>query len=288
MKKTTKKKDRCGAGENIMAMYLEEISRIPLLSREEEEKIARAAAQGNEAARSRLINGNLRFVVNIAKKYQGHGIPLADLISEGNIGLLLAAKKFDPDRGFRFISYAVWWIRQSIFKALCEKSRLIRLPSNRAVDLLHIEKAKRFLSGNTSYDVEMQEIASILNMDETHVKDMMAISREIISLEKQVSTNAGATSLGCFIEDRRYDAPEQESVNHALEADIDKILSSLDNREADIIRCRFGLGKQKPLSLKEISDRYDISKERVRQIEQNALKRLQHPSRSLRLEAYVA
>ena len=274
--------------ENVLAIYLNEISRIPLLTREEENEAARAAAKGNLAARNKLINGNLRFVVNVAKKYQGQGIPLADLISEGNIGLIQAVERYDAERGYHFISYAVWWIRQSILKALSEKSRLIRLPVNRAADLVRIEKTKKVLPDGQNSDNEIKEIAHMLNMDEGHVEDMIAISREIVSLEKQVNTGKWATPLGYFVEDIRYETPDQEMIRKALEADIDDLLNTLDSREAEIIRCRYGLGLQHPLSLKEIGDRFDLTKERIRQIEEKALVRLQHPSRKEKLEAYVA
>ena len=290
MKTKTKEKKAKTAKteENVLAMYLSEISRIPLLSRDEEDEVAQAAAQGDAAAREKLINGNLRFVVNIVKKYQGQGIPLIDLISEGNVGLVHAVERYDASRGYRFISYAVWWIRQSILKALCEKSRLIRLPVNRAGDLVRINKARKMLSGCTSVENEVREIAHLLDMDESHVEETMAISREIISLEKQVNTTGGASLLGDFMEDSRYDAPEQEVIRKALASDIDEVLDTLDSREADVIRSRYGLGQQKPLSLKEIGERYDLTKERIRQIEKKALSRLQHSSRKNKLEVYVA
>jgi RNA polymerase primary sigma factor len=284
----TKEERMATADENVLAMYLNEISRIPLLTREEEDEAARAAAQGSLAARNRLINGNLRFVVNVVKKYQGQGIPLADLISEGNIGLVNAVERYDAGRGYRFISYAVWWIRQSILKALYEKSRLIRLPANRASDLIRIEKARKALPCSSGSENEMREIARLLDMDESHVEEMMAISRETVSLEKQVRTDNGSSILGDFLEDRRYDSPEKEVIQKALAADIDKMLDTLDIREAEIIRSRYGLGQQKPLSLKEIGERYDLSKERIRQIEKKALARLQHSSRKGKLEVYVA
>ena len=274
--------------ENVLSIYLNEISRIPLLTREEENEAARAAAKGNLDARNKLINGNLRFVVNIAKKYQGQGIPLADLISEGNIGLIQAIERYDVERGYHFISYAVWWIRQSIIKALSEKSRLIRLPINRAADLLRIVKIKNSLPDSHKNDNDIKEIACILNMNESHVEDMIAISREVVSLEKQVVSGKGTTPLGCFVEDCRNETPDQEMIRKALEADINDLLNTLNSREAEIIRCRYGLGQQHPLSLKEIGDRFDLTKERIRQIEEKALMRLQHPSRKSRLEAYVA
>jgi RNA polymerase primary sigma factor len=290
--KTIKAKEKmtktAGKDENVLALYLKEISRTPLLTREEEDKTARAAAEGNVAARNKLINANLRFVVNVAKKYQGQGIPLPDLISEGNIGLIKAVERFDVDRGYHFISYAVWWIRQSIIKALCDQSRLIRLPANLAADLMHIEKAQKMLSGSINDEEEVQEIARLLSMGETHVEDMMAISREVVSLERPISIGKGASQLGDIIVDSRYELPEQEAIQQSLKCDIEKILDTLDVKEAEIIRCRFGIGMQKPMSLVEIGELFDLTKERIRQIEQKAMVRLQHPNRKAKLAAYVA
>ena len=274
--------------ENILGFYLSEISHIPLLTREEENETARFAANGNLAARNKLINSNLRFVVSIAKKFQGQGLSLDDLISEGNIGLITAAERFNADLGYRFISYAVWWIRQSILKALCEKSRLIRLPANRVNELMQIEKVKKLLWERGDGESETEEIARILGMDPDFVEDITAVSAEAVSLEKEVSMRKGASPLGEFVEDIRYGTPEQEAINCCLENDIEELLETLDAREADVIRLRYGLGKRTPMSLKELGNRLNLSKERIRQIEEKALSRLQNPSRKSRLEAYIA
>ena len=279
---------RSEAGENLLGMYFSDINRIPLLTREQEDKFARAAADGNITARNKLINSNLRFVVSIAKKYQGMGIPLADLINEGNVGLINASEKFDVNRGYHFISYAVWWIRQSILKALYEKSRFIRLPVNQTSDLIHIAKAQKMLAGNTSIENQVQEIAQMLNIKEHYIEDIMAISREVVSLEKLVDSDAGTLPLGNSVIDDRYDAPEQAVMNKSLEQDIEELLGTLSDKEAEIIRLHFGLGKHAPMSLQEIGERFNITKERVRQIEQKALSRLKHISRRAKLAAYVA
>jgi len=283
-----KKNKTMTTDENVLAMYLADISRIPLLSREEEDKVARAAVQGNAAARTRLINGNLRFVVNVAKKFQGQGIPLADLISEGNIGLIHALDRFDPDKGFRFISYAVWWIRQALLNALCERSRLIRLPVNRATDLVRIQKAKKTIVMNSGCEPETSEIARLLGMEESYIDELVAMSRDLVSLERQVSDGADSSTLGSLIIDHGCAAPDQELFKKALVVDINEMLDSLDSKEAEIIRVRFGLGMQRPLSLKEVGQMYNLSKERIRQIEKKALNHLQQPNRKAILAAYVA
>jgi RNA polymerase primary sigma factor len=295
VKKTTMKASKArnatqfiNADENVLSMYLKEINKIPLLSREEEDTVALAAAEGNRAARDKLVNANLRFVVNVAKKYQGQGLPLSDLISEGNIGLLNAVERYDVTKGYHFISYAVWWIRQAILKAICEKSRMIRLPLNRANELVQIEKVRKLCQEHTSTEAEIKEIAKILDMESEHVADIINISRDLISLETPVNTDKDSSTLGDFIEDGDYNAPDEAALEKALQDDIESVLSTLNEKEAEIIRFRFGLGEEAPMSLKEIGDKFNLTKERIRQIEKKALKRLQHPSRKQILESYVA
>jgi RNA polymerase primary sigma factor len=283
---TAMKRKSTGTSENTLAMYLREINRIPLLTREEEDKIAREAVKGNKAAQNKLVNANLRFVVNVAKKYQGQGLPLEDLISEGNIGLLNAIRRYDVDKGYHFISYAVWWIRQAILKAICEKSRMIRLPLNRANELVQIEKARKMVQENP--ESEIYEVAKLLDMDPGHVSDLLNIAREHVSLENPIYSEKDSSSLGDFIEASQYQSPDSLAVESALHDDIETVLDTLDQKEADVIRFRYGLGKEAPLSLKEIGDRFNLTKERIRQIEKKALKRLQHPSRRGVLASYVA
>ncbi len=275
--------------ENVLNMYLKEINRIPLLSREEEIELSKEAAAGNKAAKDKIVRSNLRFVVNVAKKYQGHGIDLVDLISEGNIGLLTAIDRFDVSKGYHFISYAVWWIRQAILKAICEKSRAIRLPLNRANELVQIEKARKLVAGNKTEEQEINEIGEMLGMESAHVREMINLSREMVSLDAQVAgDNGNKNSVGDFLEDNVYESPDDFAMNEAMKTDIDNVLNTLKPNEAKVLRLRYGLGGGKPMSLKEVGDVCNLTKERIRQIEKRALVRMQHPSRVARLESYVA
>jgi len=275
------------SAENPLAFFLSEINMIPLLSREEEEKTARAVAAGNKAAREKLINANLRFVVNIAKKYQSLGLPLDELIAEGNVGLVNAVDRFDLSKKCRFISYAVWWIRQAILSALCEKSRMIRLPISRASELVKIEKAKRMVMDHRSAEDEVKEIADLLNMDKDRVTDLLAISREILSLDT-VSSQYQDSPLVDLIEDNKYLTPEKAAEHSFMAIDIENMLNTLSKNEADIIRHHYGLGQRAQLTLTELGMKYDLTKERIRQIEEKALTRLKNPIRGKKLQMYVA
>jgi len=272
----------------ILSTYLKEINKIPLLTREEEDEIARKAVKGDQDARERLITGNLRFVVNVAKKYQNQGLSLEDLINEGNLGLINAIEKYDPERGFHFISYAVWWIRQSILKSVCEKSRMIRLPMNRANELVQIEKTKKEYINTNGMDPDTAEIARILDLKQKDVDDLVTLSQDHVSLDTPVFYKKDSSVLGDFIEDEGYAAPEDEVMKESLKSEIEKVLSTIPEKEARILEYRFGLKDQKPMSLKEIGELYNLTKERIRQIEQKALNRLQHGKRSERLEAFIA
>jgi RNA polymerase primary sigma factor len=271
--------------ENILAVYLKEINKIPLLTREEEKKYAREAADGNRAAQQMLAKSNLRFVVNVAKRYQGRGLPLDDLIAEGNVGLLNAIQRFDVDKGYHFISYAVWWIRQAILKAICEKTRLIRLPMNRINELIRIEKALPYMQEGNS---EIKEVAAFLKLDPCYVEELLSISREMVSLDNPLYEEKDSSTVGDFIEAQKYSPPEVQAIEAALQDDLKNAMKGLDEKEADILRFRYGLGNQAPLSLKEIGDRMNLTKERIRQIEKKAIKWLQQPRTRKILETYVA
>ncbi len=275
--------------DSTISMYLKEINKIPLLSYEEETELAKKAAAGDKLAKNKIINANLRFVVNVAKKYQKKGLELEDLISEGNIGLLTAIDKFDVSKGYHFISYAVWWIRQSILKAICEKSRAIRLPQNRANELVQIEHAMKTIKDKVSEEQEFSEIAAMLNMDVSHVRELLEISRDMASLDSDVAgKNDSVTTLGAMIEDKAHAQPEDFVINKEMQKDINNVLSTLKPAEAEVLKMRYGIGVEKPMSLKEVGDKFNLTKERIRQIEKHALVRMQHPTRARRLESYVA
>lgn len=275
--------------ENILTMYLKEINKIPLLTREEELELAEKAQKGDKVAKNKMINANLRFVVNVAKKYQNHGLDFEDLISEGNIGLITAIDKFDVSKGYHFISYAVWWIRQSILKAICEKSRAIRLPLNRANELVKIEHARKVVGSKKSEQQEYEEIAKMLDMDSNHVREMINISREMISLDADINDSDNShAKVADFFEDEVYSRPEEHAIENSMISDINNVVETLRPNEAKVIRMRYGLNGYKPMSLKEVGEECSLTKERIRQIEKHAIVRLQHPTRARRLEAYVA
>ncbi len=273
--------------ENILSMYLKEINRIPLLTRDEENDLAKKAVDGDEYARNRMIESNLRFVVNVAKKYQNQGLPLIDLINEGNIGLMNAIEKYDVERGYHFISYAVWWIRQAILKAICEKSRTVRLPLNRANELLQIQKMQRKLLYENGEDPTSIEIGSELQMDPQLIEDLLSISREMVSLDAPVYGDPGNSTVGDFVEDN-YRSADDILMTKSLKDDINDALSLLSAKERDIIEMRFGLNGAIPMSLKEIGELYNLTKERIRQIEKKAIERMKQPTRLTALESYIA
>ena len=271
----------------ILSVYLREINRIPLLSYDEEYELALKAKAGDKAARDRIINANLRFVVSVAKKFRGNGLPLSDLIDEGNIGLITALDKFEPEKGYHFISYAVWWIRQSIMKAISEKSRAVRLPLNRSNELIQIQKAQKSLMHEMEKTAPTaEEIADLTGLDRKLVDDLLSISQDIVSFDSPVRKDDESDStFGDFIEDEA-DGPETRVIDSSLKDEVQGILSVLTDKERAIIIKRFGLDGSEPKSLKEIGEGYGLTKERIRQIEKRALEKLRNASEKKDLRAF--
>ena len=275
--------------DNSLAIYFKEIDSIPLMTREEEYELAVKAKQGDILARDRIVKANLRFVVSVAKKYQCGAFELNDLINEGNIGLMIAIDKFDPEKGYHFISYAVWWIRQTILKAIYEKGKMIRLPSNKTNDIIKIEKARKSLKAKLTEEEELEQVALMLNMTPVHVQEMMMISKDVFSLDSKVGGDeSDSNSLGEMLEDTTSVSPEENAIQNDMKEQIDNVLSTLTEKEAEILRYRFGLNGKKAMSLKEVGEVFNLTKERIRQIEKKAIKRLQHPTRCKKLEAFIA
>jgi len=274
--------------DNIIAIYLKDINKYDLLSREEEKYHAVEASKGNKQSKEKLINSNLRFVVNVAKQYQNQGLPLEDLISEGNIGLMNAIDKFDVSKGYHFISYAVWWIRQRILKAISEKSRMIRLPMNRIYEISKIEKVKDELQNKSGLEAKISEIAKQLNMEKELVSELLNISKEMLSLDNPVYVEQDSTLLKDFVPDTTYKSPTEVVMDNSLRDEINTVLKTLTRKEAKILEYRFGLNGRMPSSLREIGNLFNLTKERIRQIEKCAIDRLKSSDDIQLLRSYLS
>jgi RNA polymerase primary sigma factor len=248
--------------------------------------LAKRIKQGDQTALERLTKANLRFVVSVAKQYQNQGLSLADLINEGNIGLIKAAKRFDETRGFKFISYAVWWIRQAILQALAEQSRIVRLPLNRVGTLHKIGKAASSLEQHFGRQPSSDEIARKLELSTSEVSDTLKISNSHLSLDAPFSTSDD-NSLIDVLEDDLQPSPDETLLKDSLRLEIEKALDTLTPREAEVINLYFGLSHEKALTLEEIGVRFNLTRERVRQIKEKAIRRLRHASRCKSLRAYL-
>jgi RNA polymerase primary sigma factor len=265
---------------------LREIGETPLITAKEEVALAKRIRQGDQRALEKLTKANLRFVVSVAKQYQNQGLSLADLINEGNIGLIKAAKRFDETRGFKFISYAVWWIRQAILQALAEQSRIVRLPLNRVGTLHKIGKISSSLQQTYGREPSAKEIAHELSLTEGEVSDTLKISNSHLSLDAPFSVSED-NSLIDILEDEMQPSPDESLLDDSLKDEIEKALDSLTPRESEVINLYFGLNHEKPLTLEEIGARFSLTRERVRQIKEKAIRRLRHASRSKSLRAYL-
>ncbi len=274
----------------VLSSYLEAIDKIPLLSYEEEYELAVRAKNGDKKARDKIVSSNLRFVVSVAKKYRGQGLALEDLIDEGNIGLMTAVDKYEPEKGYHFISYAVWWIRQSILKALAEQSRPVRLPLNRSNELITIMKAKNELIASGNANPRAEDIAERSGIDVDTVKNLLDITKEMVSLDSPLKSSDNGdddSSLELFISDEGEN-PEGMMINHMMSKDVESLLSVLSDKERDIIEKRFGFNSQDPMSLSQIGKEYNLTKERIRQIERNALEKLRKSGEDMGIKYYNA
>ena len=271
--------------EGALALYLEDIKNHPLLTRAEEAELARRIRDGDQLALEKLVRSNLRFVVSVAKKYQNLGMTLPDLIAEGNVGLVRAAQKFDETKGVKFISYAVWWIRQAILKALAENSKTFRLPINRATTLNKISKKEAELTQKLGREPKPEEVAAAMEMDVDEVRKLMNVSRKSLSLDAPLFEGEEKTLFSYLSDDDTLD-PEEQTFESARQKEIRETLDSLAPREAKIVKLYYGLDGNEPLTLREIGSIFNLSRERIRQIKERAIERLRHASRSRRLEPY--
>ena len=266
--------------------YLQEIGKVELITAEEEVALAQRIKQGDRYALEKLTKANLRFVVSVSKQYQNQGLSLPDLINEGNLGLIKAAQRFDETRGFKFISYAVWWIRQSILQALAEQSRIVRLPLNKIGAINKINKASAKLEQDKEREPNVEEIAEMLDLPENEIKESMRNSGRHLSMDAPLLTDE-ENNLYDVLKSDENATPETELLYESLRKEIDRAISTLTPREADVIRLYFGLNSKHPMTLEEIGERFDLTRERVRQIKEKAIRRLKHTSRSKILKTYL-
>lgn len=266
--------------------YLQDISKIDLITAEEEVELAQKIKNGNQRALEMLVNANLRFVVSVAKQYQNQGLTLPDLINEGNFGLVKAAQRFDETRGFKFISYAVWWIRQSILQALAEQSRIVRLPLNKIGSINKINKMYAFLEQENERPPSAEEIAKKLDMTVNDVKESMKNSGRHVSMDAPLIEGEDS-NLYDVLNSGESPNPDRTLLHESLKVEIERALETLTPREADVVRLYFGLGEHQPMTLEEIGETFDLTRERVRQIKEKAIRRLKHTSRSKILMTYL-
>lgn len=272
--------------DDPVKVYLKEIGRVPLLSSDEETGLAKRMAEGDTKAKNRLSEANLRLVVSIAKKYVGRGMQFLDLIQEGNLGLLKAVEKFDYTKGFKFSTYATWWIRQAITRAIADQARTIRIPVHMVETISKVKKVSSQLLHETGHDPSAEEIAEKLNMPAERVREIMRIAQDPVSLETPIGEEEDS-HLGDFIPDDDAPAPADAASLMLLKEQLNDVLSTLTDREAKVLKLRFGLEDGRSRTLEEVGKEFDVTRERIRQIEAKALRKLRHPSRSKKVKDFL-
>lgn len=275
-----------GASDPVR-MYLKEIGRIPLLTREEEIRLAQRVEQGDPIAKQKLIDANLRLVVSIAKKYIGRGMTFLDLIQEGNKGLIRAVEKFDWSKGFKFSTYATWWIRQAITRSIADQARTIRIPVHMVETINKLMRTSRRLMQELGREPTPEEVGKVMEMDPDKVRDILKISQNTTSLESPVGSGDDESVLGDFIADEGQISPYDATSMQMLRENVEEVLAALSDREAKVLKMRFGLAGNKMMTLEEVGRQFGVTRERIRQIEAKALRKLKHPSRRKKLQDFL-
>ena len=275
--------------DDSVRLYLREIGKIPLLTPEEEAELAQRIVKGDKKAKDKMVESNMRLVVSIAKRYGGRGLDFLDLIQEGNTGLLRAVEKFDPDKGFKFSTYATWWVRQAITRAIADQARTIRIPVHMVETINKVLRTTRKLTTELNREPTNEEIAKALDMEPEKVDYVMRIKQDIASLDASVGREGDDEDsvLGDFVEDEERDSPEDSAANQILKEQLSEILATLTEREQKIIRLRFGIGGGRPHTLEEVGNEFDVTRERIRQIEAKALSKLRKNKETKKLHEYL-
>ena len=275
--------------DDSVRMYLREIGKIPLLTTEEEADLAQRIVKGDKKAKDKMVESNMRLVVSIAKRYGGRGLDFLDLIQEGNTGLLRAVDKFDPSKGFKFSTYATWWVRQAITRAIADQARTIRIPVHMVETINKVLRTTRKLTSELNREPTNEEIAKALDMEPEKVDYVMRIKQDIASLDASVGRDSDDEDsvLGDFVEDEERDSPEEAASNQILKEQLSEIIATLTDREQKIIRLRFGIGGGRPHTLEEVGNEFDVTRERIRQIEAKALSKLRKNKDTKKLHEYL-